>query len=338
MISFNKTFTPFLTFAVLAIFMSTVASARENGPKSGRKVTAAAVKKNTIKTEGILLDSVAFKGGNLRQATVKSLEAAAEAANDLGVAIKKGAKYEFYLLDAPSQKVAAQIIKDSTSQRNIVVSVVGKLSKGLLSVSSLTEKDLTETVEGILIDRENFQAGNTAKVTVDDLQKQSGPTVTYGIALKQNNGSFKYLQFDANGLSQVPEILKSYPSGESVKVTVVGFTEGESYNVVSLLAKLDERKYEGILVDSKDFTDSKGNPASITKADLQDPDKYKTGYGIAVKQPDGKFKFLKLNDDSQISATGVIEATKKNSNIIVAAEGAWTGSLLLASSLEEIKE
>ncbi len=337
MSTFNKLVTAFLMLAVLAVFMNTVVYARESSPKTGGKVPAAA-NRNTIKTEGILLDSTTFKAGNLRQATVKNLETAAETATDLGIAIKKGSRYEFYLLDAPSQKVAAQIVKDSTAQRNIVVSVVGKLSKGLLTVSSLTEKDLTETVEGILIDKENFLKGKSEAVTIDDFQKQSGPTVKYGIALKQKNGSFRYLQFDDNGQSQVPEILKSYPSGEPVKVTAVGFTEGESYNVVSLIAKLEDRKYEGILVDSKDFAESKGNPFNISRENLQDPEKYKTGYGIAVKQPDGTYKFLKLNDDSQISATGIVEATKKERNIVVIAEGAWTGSLLLASSLEEIKE
>lgn len=325
-----------LMLVALVVTMGTAVSARETTPKVAAKSAVTPLpKKKTIKTEGILLDGAAFKSGNLRQATAKNLEAAAEAANDLGIAIKKGNKYVFYLFDPVSQKVAAQVIKESTSQRNVVVSVVGKLAKGLLAVTSLTEKDLTETVEGVLIDKESFLAGKTADITVDDLQKKSGPAVIFGVALQQKNGSHSYLQFDDNGQSQVPEVLKSYPSGEPVKVTVLGFTEGDSFNVLSLSGKLDERKYEGILVDSRDFTEAKGNPAIITRENLQDPEKYKTGYGIAVKQSDGRYKFLKLNDDSQISATGIIEATKKAGNIVVIAEGAWTGTLLIASTLVE---
>lgn len=201
-----------------------------------------------------------------------------------------------------------------------------------------SEKDQTETFEGVLIDRESFLAGKTENVTIDELTKRSGPSVVFGVALKQENGSYKFFPFDGNGQAQSSDVLKNYPSGELVRVIVIGVAAGEGINVVTVTEKLDEKQYAGILVDKKDFDASKGAPADISKDSLQATDKIASGYGLAVKQPDGSYGFFKLDDNSQISASEIIAATKRERNITVIAQGVWNGTLLQASSLIEKAE
>jgi hypothetical protein len=207
-----------------------------------------------------------------------------------------------------------------------------------LEETPLVEKDPTEILEGLLIDQSSFLAGKTENITVGELKNINRTSAVFGVALKQKDGAFKFFPFDANGQVQSSDVLNNYPSGESVKVTVAGVVNGETINVVTVTEKLDEKSYAGILIDKKDFDASKGDPTGITRASLQATDKIASGFGVAVKQPDGRYSYFKLDDNSQISASEIIAATRKERNISVIAHGTWNGTLLQASSVVEASE
>jgi hypothetical protein len=206
---------------------------------------------------------------------------------------------------------------------------------GIVSTDAcLPENDLFETYDGVLIDRESFRAGKRALPGTDLLRITTAGPAVLGVALPQKNGSWKFFQLDGNGQAQASDVLKNYPSGEPVKVTVLGVASAETINVVTLSEKLTERQFAGVLVDRLDFESSKGNPAGVGKESLQSTEKLASGYGVAVKLPDGSYSFFRLDDNSQISAAGIISGSQKDKNITVVAKGVWNGSLLLASTLE----
>jgi hypothetical protein len=198
--------------------------------------------------------------------------------------------------------------------------------------------DSTQVFEGVLLDRESFLAGKTGTTTVEDLKKKSTAATVFGLALQQKDGSVTFFSFDANGQTQTPDVLKNYPSGEHVKVTVVGEIAGDLIKVVTVTEKLDEKQFTGILVDKKDFEAAKDDPAAVTRESLQTTEKIASGYGVAIRQPHGGYSFFKLDDNSQISAAEIIAATKKERGITVVATGTWNGTLLQAISVVENSE
>jgi hypothetical protein len=203
--------------------------------------------------------------------------------------------------------------------------------------ASSTEKDSAQVYEGALLDRDSFQAGK-GELLSNELKNKSAVSTIFGLARTRKDGSRLFFQFDANGQNQVPDVLKNYPAGESVKVTVVGEISGNLIKVLTVTEKLDEKDFVGVLIDRKNFEAAKSDPAAVGRENLQATEKIASGFGVAVKQPNGEFSFLKLDDNSQISASEIIAASKKERGITVIAIGTWNGSLLQATSVVEKTE
>lgn len=78
------------------------------------------------------------------------------------------------------------------------------------------------------------------------------------------------------------------------------------------------------------------HPEKHTLKCMKDPDCIASGYGISVKQPNGKYKFYSFDSNGSILALdGIIFNTKRADNLMVQVIGTVKGDRINAESVKE---
>ena len=95
-----------------------------------------------------------------------------------------------------------------------------------------------------------------------------------------------------------------------------------------------EQEFEGYLVTAHSSTENE-DPAKISKECILMPECAASGYGISVKQEDGKYRFFKFDANGQKLANEILVKTNQKSGIVLIAKGVLEGEILKVASLTE---
>jgi hypothetical protein len=102
-------------------------------------------------------------------------------------------------------------------------------------------------------------------------------------------------------------------------------------------------EFQGILGDvacwtagtAGDGTDMKANPEKHTVACLKMPGCEASGYGIIMKNAEGKYEFTKFDDAGNKMAIDLLKKTKKTDNMMVKVLGTKEQGILKVKSIVE---
>lgn len=97
--------------------------------------------------------------------------------------------------------------------------------------------------------------------------------------------------------------------------------------------KAKETTFNGYIIDKHCF--GMKDASEETKMCLTMESCKASGYGVAVKQADGKYKFYKFDDKGQQLATDVLGKTTKEKGISVAVKGTEDGESIKVSTITE---
>jgi len=108
----------------------------------------------------------------------------------------------------------------------------------------------------------------------------------------------------------------------------------ESSSKIDGAAEDNGQTFAGVLIDKHCFL-LKADPAIETKMCLQMAVCAASGYGIAVKQADGTYKFYQFDADGHNQAKEILNQTAKPSNITITVNGVLDGEIIKVSSISE---
>jgi hypothetical protein len=97
---------------------------------------------------------------------------------------------------------------------------------------------------------------------------------------------------------------------------------------------IKEQEFEGYLI-TEHSTNDHDDSSKISKECIQMPECSSSGYGISVKQDDGKYRFFKFDGNGQELAKEILAKTAKTNGIIVIAKGILEGEILKVVFLQE---
>jgi hypothetical protein len=95
-----------------------------------------------------------------------------------------------------------------------------------------------------------------------------------------------------------------------------------------------DQEYEGFLITAHSSNEH-DNPSKITKENILMPECAASGYGISVKQANGKYQFFKFDENGQKLAKEILAKTTKASGIVIIVKGTLDGQTLKVTSLGE---
>lgn len=99
-------------------------------------------------------------------------------------------------------------------------------------------------------------------------------------------------------------------------------------------APVKEQEFEGYLI-TEHSANEHDDPSMISKECIQMPECASSGYGISVKQADGKYRFFKFDGNGQERAKEILAKTTKTNGIILIAKGIPEGETLKVAFLQE---
>jgi hypothetical protein len=118
-------------------------------------------------------------------------------------------------------------------------------------------------------------------------------------------------------------------------ITVNAFSISGAWNPRIAAAAMEmEQEYEGFLVTAHSSNEH-DDPSKITKEIILMPECAASGYGVSVKQSDGKYKFYKFDENGQKLAKEILNKTTKANGIVILAKGILEGQTLKVTSLVE---
>jgi uncharacterized protein YxeA len=95
-----------------------------------------------------------------------------------------------------------------------------------------------------------------------------------------------------------------------------------------------DQEYEGFLIKAHS-SNEQDDPSKITKENIQMPECATSGYGISVKQTNGKYQFFKFDENGQKLAKEILTKTTKASGIVIIIKGTLDGDTLKVTTLTE---
>ncbi len=160
----------------------------------------------------------------------------------------------------------------------------------------------------------------------------------YGIDVKQPDGTYKFYKFDERGQHLAKEnILAKTQKQNNLTIIVRGIAEKDVFKVAAIAEEDDLQIFEGILIDRHCF-DLMKDPSKDTKMCLMMASCAESGYGAAVKQKDGSYRFHALDENGQELCKDILQSTAKESNIIIRAKGVPADGLIEALYVTELIE
>lgn len=327
----------------------------------GGKTTTYTIKVNNASTEqtfsGYIIDQDCFNPkANPGNDTKPCLEMKGCSASGYGIGVPQNdGTYKFYYFDgafAPNstgtQAKAYELIDKSTKNTRISITVTGTLngdvktvdgiSYPVITVSSLAEGPEPTTVsvttskayEGWLSDETNAKdVSDPTKIAKSSLGNSD-----YGIVVVKPDYSFKFYKFDTEGQKVAKEtILDKTTKDKDLRIKINGILD-ESTNTIKLSTIEEEQELVGIILTKSTF-DKSSDPTTVKRDDIVAS--ADSGYGVAVKGEDGKYKFYVLDEAGNKSAKSVlswyVNWGENISNIPVLARGVVDGDNIITSTV-----
>lgn len=216
----------------------------------------------------------------------------------------------------------------------LVLGVIMVLSLAFSAIAASSSVTLT----GWLIDKCcSEKTKDPSKHTRSCNLMESCAATGYGVMVKQGNGSYKFYKFDAKGDALAADYLKKTKQEDNLTITVKGTWDGKMLKVTSLVEKNQPIELMGWLIDQDCFPKAK-DPAKHTRACNLMESCAASGYGIAVNQPDGSYKFYKFDKKGDALAADYLKKTTKENNLTIMVQGTWDGAVLQVTSFMECNE
>lgn len=308
---------------------------------------------------GYIIDQDCFDtNSNPGNETKPCLEMKSCAASGYGIGVpQKDGTYKFYYFDgafAPNatgtQAKAYDLIDKSTKNTRISIAVTGKLngdvktvdgvSYPVITVSSLTEAPepaevsvvTPKSYEGWLSDENN--AKNISDPT--KISKTSLGNSDYGIVIGQSDYSFKFYKFDTEGQNLAKKnFLDKTTKDKDLRIKVNGILD-DSTSTIKISTIEEEQELTGIILTKKIF-ENNSDPTKVKRDDIVVADSAASGYGVAVKGNDGKYKFYKFDEAGNKSASNVLSWYVRwgdnISSIPILVQGIVNGDSIIASNV-----
>lgn len=212
---------------------------------------------------------------------------------------------------------------------------VGEVDKGVLPVSP-AEKEIKGVLFTSCCKQKSPEKETKACLSMPDCAENG-----YGVNVKQTDGSYRFLPFDSYG----NELAKSQllpNTKKSANITIVvkaveGVYPDRILKVLSVSEKDEaskaEQVIEGVLIDKHCF--QYGEPETDSVECLKMKACEASGYGVAVKQSNGKYIFYQFDDKGHKIAKKILQSTSKENNIVVIAKGEVAGDIIQISELTE---
>lgn len=256
------------------------------------------------------------------------------AASGYGVDIKQpNGAYKFYKFDDNGQKIAKNILSKTTRTSNLTIIVKGALDGNTIKVSSIVEDipvAVSKEYNGWLADSKTGK--NVSDPT--NVTKASLVNNDYGIILEQPDYSFKFYKFDGNGQKLAKaNIINKTSKVKDLRIKVNGVID-DTTNTIKISTIQEEQELIGIILTKSTFEKS-SNPSKVKRDEIVTADSEASGYGIAVKQKDGKYKFYKFDEAGNKKGKNVLSWYVKwadnTSNIPVLVQGRVDGNNIITS-------
>ncbi|MDP4177544.1 MAG: cell wall-binding repeat-containing protein [Bacillota bacterium] len=278
---------------------------------------------------GYIIDQDCFSPtSNIAAHSKGCLQMTSCAASGYGIAVQQNDdKYKFYFFDgafAPSatgtQVKAADLIDKSTKSSHISIAVSGTLSADTKTVDGvtypiITASSLAEAAEPapVVINAPQDYIGwladsQTAKTVTDPtkIDKSSLVDNDYGVLIVNSDNSTKFIKFDAAGQKLInDDILSKTTKTSDIRIRVNGVLNPNT-NLLKTSTAQEETELLGIVLTKSTF-DAASDPAAVKRDDIVKADSVASGYGLAVKQSDGKYKFYKFDDNGNKSAKSLVQ-------------------------------
>lgn len=164
----------------------------------------------------------------------------------------------------------------------------------------------------------------------------------YGVNVKQSDGGYVFLPFDSKGNELAKVILEKTEKDANITISVKaveGCYPGGILRVLSIAEDNSEASspkvhtLAGVLIDKHCF--AYGEPETDSVECLKMKSCEASGYGVAVKQNDGNYKFYKFDEKGHEIAKSILNNTLKENNIVVEAEGIVDGEIIKITKLKE---
>lgn len=156
----------------------------------------------------------------------------------------------------------------------------------------------------------------------------------YGIEIKNEDGTKKYLVFDTKGQQLAKELVSSSKIKEGAPISVNGTIKNNILKVKSITEDtIKEQSFNGWLGDS-DCSPNLEDPTKMGADCLKCPHCEASGYGISVKQKDGSYKYYKFDANGhKLAKDNIVPkiTTKKVPEITV--KGTLEGDIIKVSSI-----
>ncbi|UZQ50719.1 cell wall-binding repeat-containing protein [Clostridium kluyveri] len=303
----------------------TVSSLTESSSSSGGSGSSSSSTSTEQTFAGYIIDKDCFSpNSNPGDDTKPCLSMKSCAASGYGIGVPQDdGTYKFYYFDgqfAPNatgtQAKAYDLIDKSTKNTRISIAVTGKLngdvkvvdgvSYPVITVSSLAEGPEPITVpvttskvyEGWLSDETNAKDVNDPT----EIAKSCLGNSDYGIVVVQSDYSFKFYKFDTKGQELAKNILDKTEKERDLRIKINGVLD-ESTNTIKLSTIEEEQELVGIILTKSTF-DNSSDPTAVKRDDIVVS--ADSGYGVAVKGDDGKYKFYVLDEAGNKSAKSVL--------------------------------
>lgn len=282
----------------------------------------------TITLDGYIIDQDCFSpNSNPGDDNKNCLLMKSCAASGYGIGVlQSNGTYKFYYFDgefAPTatgtQVKAHDLIENTTKNTHIYITVKG-IIKGdtktvdgtvyqVITVASLAEE--TEPIQppptaaekyydGWLSDSSNVN--NTSNPT--KIAKISLKNNDYGIVIVQDDDSLKFFKFNDEGQKLAKEgCLNTTSKTSDLRIKVKGIIDGDTIKITSIE---EEQELIGIVLSKSNFEANSSNPTKVKRDDIVAKDSAASGYGVALKQSDGTYKFYALDESGNKSAASLL--------------------------------
>ena len=308
---------------------------------------------------GYIIDKDCFNtNSNPGNDTKPCLQMKSCAASGYGIGVQQSdGTYKFYFFDGEfspkatgTQVKAKDLIDKSIKNTHISISIKGILNGDtktvdgvkypVITVSSLVEAPeptpitivAPKVYEGWLSDSNNAKnVSDPTKITKASLVNND-----YGILIAQPDNSFKFYKFDVDGQKLAKEtILDKTVKEKDLRIKVNGILD-ENKNTIKISTIQEEQELVGIVLTENTFKNS-SDPTAVKRDDIVAAESVASGYGIAIKQTDGKYKFYKFDDNGNKSAKSLlswyVNWAGNISSIPVLVQGAIDGDNITTSKV-----
>jgi len=233
-------------------------------------------------------------------------------------------------------------------KRKYVISLIVVLSLSLIIfvsagaiVTSKAREGAKQTYKGILIDYHCSKTKDPTKHLKECTTMPNCEKSGYGIDMVQPNGSYKFYKFEAKGNNLVKVFLAKTKKIDNLTVEISGVLTGTAISVSKITEDTSAvtgkmvKEFVGILGDS-DCSPTLKDPSGMTTKCMSCEMCETSGYGISIKQMDGKYIYYKFDSvGHKLAKENIVTKTKSKNVPVIILKGTLKDNVISVLSIAE---